>query len=207
VTPPALPPLYAIIDPLDTGRDPVDLADALLAGGARLLQLRLKGVPTRSLLAIATEIREHTQRAGALLIVNDRPDVARAAGADGVHLGPDDLPVEAARMLLPRPALIGVSTHDDGELAAALATDPDYVAVGPIYTTQSKTDARPARGLDAVRQARGRTRLPLVAIGGITAETAATLRQAGADSVAIIGALVRAADVAAATRALVSAVR
>jgi thiamine-phosphate pyrophosphorylase len=200
----ALPPLYAIVDPLDTGRDPVDLTDALLAGGAQLVQLRLKDVPTRTLLAVATAIRERTRRAGALFIVNDRPDVARAAGADGVHLGPDDLPVEAARLILPRPAVIGVSTHDDGELAAALAVEPDYVAVGPIYTTQSKTDARPARGLEAVRQARRQTRLPLVAIGGITADTAVAVRRAGADSVAIIGALVRAADVTAATRSLLA---
>jgi len=205
VTALVLPPLYAIVDPLDTGRDPVDLTEALLAGGARLVQLRLKDVPTRTLLAVATAIRERTRRAGALFIVNDRPDVARAAGADGVHLGPDDLPVEAARLILPRPALIGVSTHDDGELAAALAVEPDYVAVGPIHTTQSKTDARPARGLDAVRQARRQTRLPLVAIGGITADTAVAVRRAGADSVAIIGALVRAADVRAATRSLVAA--
>jgi len=204
VTAPALPPLYAIVDPLDTGRDPVELADALLAGGARLLQLRLKHVPTRTLLAIAVAIRERTRRAGALFIVNDRPDVARAAEADGVHLGPEDLPVAAARLLLPPPAVIGVSTHDDAELSAALAAAPDYVAVGPIYTTQSKADARPARGLDAVREARRRTRLPLVAIGGITADTAVGVRRAGADSVAIIGALVRTPDVTAATRSLVT---
>ena len=207
MTAPALPPLYAIVDPLDTGRDPVELADALLAGGARLVQLRLKHVPTRALLAIAIAIRERTRRAGALLIVNDRPDVARAAGADGVHLGPEDLPVAAARLLLPPPALIGVSTHDDEELEAALAAAPDYVAVGPIYTTQSKSDTRSARGLDAVAKARQRTRLPLIAIGGITADTAGAVRRAGADSVAIIGALVRAPDGAAATRSLLAILR
>ena len=204
MTPLVLPALYAIVDPLDTGRDPVELADALLAGGARLLQLRLKHVPTRTLLAVAGELRARTRRAGALLIVNDRPDVARAACADGVHLGPDDLPVAAARLVLPPPALIGVSTHDDRELAAALGAAPDYVAIGPIYATYSKADAHPARGLSVVAAARRRTRLPLVAIGGITAGTAAAVREAGADSVAVIGALVRATDVVAATRTLLT---
>ena len=201
----ALPPLYAIVDPLDTGRDPVLLAEALLAGGARLLQLRLKDTPTRTILAVAHELRLRTRRFAALLIVNDRPDIARAVQADGVHLGQDDVPLAAARTLLPRPALIGVSSHDARELDAALAAGPDYVAVGPIFATESKSDALPPRGLAAVEAARRRTRLPLVAIGGITTHTAAAVRAAGADSVAMIGALVRAPDVAAATRRMVAA--
>ncbi|HWP64425.1 MAG TPA: thiamine phosphate synthase [Candidatus Limnocylindria bacterium] len=201
----AFPPLYAIVDPLDTGRDPVALARALLAGGARLLQLRLKDVPTRTLLSVASAIRTATREAGALFVVNDRPDVARLVGADGVHLGPDDVPVHVARLLLPPPALIGVSTHDDVELAAALAAGPDYVAVGPIAATTSKADARTARGLAVIAEARRRTRLPVVAIGGLTPETAVAAVQAGAHSVALIGALVRAPDVAAATRALIDA--
>ena len=205
MTAPRLPALYAIVDPLDTGADPLLLADAMLAGGARLLQLRLKGASTRTLLDVARALRVRTHRHGALLIVNDRPDVARAADADGVHLGQDDLPAEAARRLLPRPALVGISTHDDCELDAALAADPDYVAVGPIYATGSKAGALPARGLAVVTDARRRTSCPLVAIGGITLATAAAVRRAGADSVAMIGALVRAPDVAAATRAALAA--
>jgi thiamine-phosphate pyrophosphorylase len=205
VTAPALPALYAIVDPLDTDIDPVVLADALLAGGARLLQLRLKDVSTRTLLEVARALCARTRRHGALLIVNDRPDVARAADADGVHLGQDDLPAAAARRILPRPALIGISTHDDRELAAALAAEPDYVAVGPIYATASKAGAAAPRGLGVLAGARRRTKLPLVAIGGITLETAAAVRRAGADSVAMIGALVRAPDVAVATRQALAA--
>jgi thiamine-phosphate pyrophosphorylase len=202
-----LPALYAIVDPLDTGIDPVHLGDAMLAGGARLLQLRLKDADTSTGLAVARTLREHTRRLGALLLVNDRPDLARACAADGVHLGQDDLPLAAARRILPPPAIIGISTHDDDELAAAIAAGPDYVAVGPIFGTTSKVAALPSRGLESVRTARQRTSLPLVAIGGITPDTAAMVRWAGADSVAMIGALVRAPDVAAATRAAVAALR
>jgi thiamine-phosphate pyrophosphorylase len=205
VTAPRLPPLYAIVDPLDTGRDPVILAEALLAGGARLLQLRLKDAPTRTILEVARELRRRTRRLAALFIVNDRPDIARAVEADGVHLGPDDVPPAAARALLPRPALVGLSTHDARELDEALAAGPDYVAVGPIFATQSKRAAPPPRGLGALEAARRRTRLPLVAIGGITPDTAPAVRAAGADSVAIIAALVRAPDVAAATRRVLAA--
>jgi thiamine-phosphate pyrophosphorylase len=205
VTARILPSLYAIVDPLDTGRDPVLLGEALLAGGARLLQLRLKDATTRDVLEIARELRLRTRRFAARLIVNDRPDIARAVQADGVHLGQDDLPLAAARLLLPRPALIGVSTHDDYELERALADEPDYVAVGPLYATPSKRGTLPPRGLDAVAAARRRTALPLVAIGGITLETAAVVRATGADSVAMIGALVRAPDVAAATRRVLAA--
>jgi thiamine-phosphate pyrophosphorylase len=205
VTAPRLAPLYAIVDPLDTGRDPVALAAALLDGGARLLQLRLKDADTRTLLDVGRAVGALCRRAGALLIVNDRPDVARAIGADGVHLGQEDLPVGVARRLLPPPALVGVSTHDDDELTAALDAAPDYVAVGPVHATASKTEALPPRGLAIVRAARARTALPIVAIGGITAENAAAVRRAGADSVAMIGALTRAPDVAAAVRAVLAA--
>jgi thiamine-phosphate pyrophosphorylase len=206
VTAPRLTPLYAIVDPLDTGRDPVILGEALLAGGARLLQLRLKDVPTRTILEVGRELRKRTRCLAALLIVNDRPDVARAVEADGVHLGQDDIPLSAARALLPPPALIGISTHDARELEDALAAGPDYVAVGPIFATGSKRGALPPRGLAAVEAARRRTPLPLVAIGGITLETASAVRAAGADSVAIIAALVRAPDVVAATRRVLAAV-
>jgi thiamine-phosphate pyrophosphorylase len=197
-----LPPLYAIVDPLDTGRDPVALGEAMLRGGARLLQLRLKGAAPAELYAVARRLRDATTVAGALLIVNDRPDVAAAVGADGVHLGQDDLPPDAARRALPPGSVVGVSTHDPREIAAGIAGAPDYLAVGPVYETDSKARALPARGLDIVRHARRRWPGPLVAIGGITAERAAAVRDAGADSVAMIGALVRAPDVAAAVRAV-----
>jgi thiamine-phosphate pyrophosphorylase len=196
-----LPPLYAIVDPLDTGRDPVALATALLAGGATLLQLRLKDASARDVLAVARAIVPLVRSAGARLVVNDRPDVALAAGADGVHLGQDDLPVAAARRVLGPAALIGLSTHDPAQASAAAAAGADYLGVGPVYATTSKANALLPRGLDLVAAARAAVPdRPLVAIGGITAATAVAVRAAGADSVAMIGALVRADDPAAAVR-------
>ena len=196
-----LPPLYAIVDPLDTGADPVELAAALLAGGARLLQLRLKEATSRELLRVSDAIRPRARAAGALFLVNDRPDIARAADADGVHLGQDDLPVAAARRILGPERLIGVSAHDVREALAAEAAGVDYIAVGPIYATTSKARPLAPRGLDLVRAVRASVQRPLVAIGGISPDTAPAVRRAGADGVAMMAALVRAPDVAAAVRA------
>ena len=200
MTPLVLPALYAIVDPLDTGRSPIDLAAALLDGGARLLQLRLKVAPAREVLDVARAVRPLARQASALLIVNDRPDVARAAEADGVHLGQDDLPVAAARAVLGSGGIIGVSTHSVAEARAAAAAGADYLGVGPVFDTTSKVGALAARGLDLVRAVRDAVTLPLVAIGGITPGTAPDVRAAGAEAVAMIAALVRAPDVAAAVR-------
>jgi thiamine-phosphate pyrophosphorylase len=196
----ALPPLYAIVDPLDTGRDPVDLARAILAGGARALQLRLKDVPARTLLAAARAIVPLARAAGAVFVVNDRVDVARAAGADGVHLGQEDLPLEAARRV-GGDLWIGISTHDPDQAREAAAAGADYLGVGPMYATSSKVNALAPRGPALVTAVRALVDIPLVAIGGITLDTAPTVRAAGADAVAMIGALVRARDVAHAVRA------
>jgi len=206
-TPAALPPLYAIVDPLDTAQDPVALARAILAGGATLLQLRLKNHAPRALWRVASEIVPLAAAAGARVIVNDRPDVAAVVGAAGVHLGQTDVPPDVAARLLPPNALIGISTHDLGEVKKAAPLGPSYVAVGPVFATASKRGALPPRGLDFVREARALTQRPLVAIGGITPETAAAVRAAGADSVAMIGALVRARDVAAVVAETLAALR
>jgi thiamine-phosphate pyrophosphorylase len=195
---PALPRLYAIVDPLDTGRAPLALARAFLEGGARLLQLRMKGASARELLAVAEAIRPLTRAAGALLVVNDRPDVAAAADADGVHLGQEDVPVSVARAVLRPGTLVGVSTHDLDEARAAEAAGADYIGVGPVYETTSKARPLAPRGLDLVRDVRAAVRCPIVAIGGITLDTAPAVLAAGADAVAMIGALVRTADPAAA---------
>lgn len=198
--------LYAIVDPLDTGRDPLDLARAMLDGGARLLQLRLKSTPTGAFLATAERLRELTAAAGATFIVNDRADVARACGADGVHVGQDDLPIEAARAVLGTAPIIGFSTHSETQLAAARARGADYLAFGPIFATTSKHQADPVVGLERLRTVRGLTNGTLVAIGGITAATAPAALAAGADAVAVIAALVRAPDVARATAELIAIV-
>jgi thiamine-phosphate pyrophosphorylase len=202
-----LPPLYAIVDPLDTGRDPVDLARALLAGGARLLQLRWKAATPRQLHAAAAHIAPLARGAGATFLVNDRPDVARAVDADGVHLGQDDVSVAVARRVLRAGALVGVSTHDLAEARAAVAAGADYVGVGPVYATTSKAAAPEARGLALVRAVRVLGPCPIVGIGGITAATAPEVVAAGADAVAMIGTLARAADPAAATAAVLRALR
>jgi thiamine-phosphate pyrophosphorylase len=200
-----LPPLYAIVDPLDTGRDPVALAAALLAGGARLLQLRLKNASPREVHAAAVAIRRLTRDAGALFLVNDRPDIACAVEADGVHLGQDDLPVAAARRVVGPERLIGVSTHDLVEARAAVAAGADYLGLGPVFATASKPKALAPRGLELVRAVRAEVDRPLVAIGGIMVGTAADVLAAGADAVAMIGALVRAPDPAAAAREVMAA--
>jgi len=195
-----LPALYAIVDPLDGERAPAALAALLLAGGARLLQLRLKPASSRDLLAAAERIRPLAHAVGALFLVNDRPDVARAVEADGVHLGQEDLPVAAARRVLGPGRMVGVSTHDVEQARAAVADGADYVAVGPIYATTSKATGLEPRGLALVRAVRAAVPCPVVAIGGITPETATAVRAAGADAIAMIGALVGAADPAAAVR-------
>jgi thiamine-phosphate pyrophosphorylase len=199
-----LPALYAIVDPLDTGREPLALAAAYLAGGAKLLQLRLKDAAPRQLYETALALRAVSRASGALLVVNDRPDVAAAVDADGVHLGQDDVPVAAARAVLPPGRVVGVSTHDLDEARTAIRAGADYLAVGPIFETTSKRGALPARGLELLRAVRALTDRPLVAIGGITLDTAPAVRAAGADGVAMIGALARAEDPAATVRELVA---
>jgi thiamine-phosphate pyrophosphorylase len=197
-----LPALYAIVDPLDTGRSPVDLATAFLAGGARLLQLRLKDATARQLFEAAVAIRPLARASGALFVINDRPDVACAVAADGVHLGQDDVPVTAARRMLGPHRLVGVSTHDLDQARAAVAAGADYIGVGPVFATTSKARPSTPRGLDLVRAVRQAVACPCVAIGGITADTAVSVRDTGADSVAMIAALSRADDPAAAVRAV-----
>jgi thiamine-phosphate pyrophosphorylase len=198
--------LYLIVDPLDTGRDPITLATAMLAGGARLLQLRAKTTATGELLKIAATMRELTAAAGATFIVNDRVDVARAVEADGVHLGQDDLPVASARAILRPGQWIGFSTHSETQLGDARDAGADYLAFGPIFATTSKNAANPVLGCERLAAARRLTDGPLVAIGGITAATAPAVLACGVDAVAVIAAVVRAPDVERATAELLAVV-
>jgi thiamine-phosphate pyrophosphorylase len=197
--------LYAIVDPLDTGRDPVDLARAMLAGGARLLQLRLKNVASGTLLATADRIRDLTAGAGATFLVNDRVDVALACGAEGVHVGLEDLPVDDVRRLVGADRLVGFSTHDEVQIRAAGSSAASYLSFGPIYATTSKRNPDPVLGPARLAAVRPQVTKPVVAIGGITAATIPAVLAAGADAVAIIAALVRAPDVERATAELVAA--
>lgn len=169
------------------------LVRQLARGGVGIAQLRAKALSDRALLEAATTAALAAREAGMLLIVNDRPDIARICGADGVHLGQDDLPPGVARDLLPG-AVIGVSTHDTAQLAAALREPVDYVAVGPVFETASKANPDPVVGLELVRRARAETSLPIIAIGGITRARARAVAEAGADGLAVIGDLLDAPD-------------
>ena len=205
---PPAPFVYPIVDAALVAPDRVGaVVAALAAAGARVLQLRAKAVPDGVFERMAADAVSAAHAAGALLVVNDRPDVARVAAADGVHVGQDDLAPADVRRLLPAAAMVGVSTHDRAQLEAAAASGADYVAVGPVFPTASKDRPDPVVGLDLVRAARAMTRLPLVAIGGITADNAAGVIAAGADGVAVIAALLRAPDPGEAYRRMDAALR
>jgi thiamine-phosphate pyrophosphorylase len=184
-----LPKLYAITDPQLSNYTHSEIVALLLAGGARLIQLRDKEASAKEMMEAARACLERTRAVGARLIINDRVDVAMVTEADGVHLGQEDLTVAEARALLGPKKIIGLSTHSLAQVEAALTTSVNYIAVGPIFTTTTKTNPDPVVGLELLRQARKLTSLPLVAIGGITLETAPEVLQAGADSIAVISAL------------------
>jgi thiamine-phosphate diphosphorylase len=204
----ALPsPLYVILDPeVARGRDLGSLLEAVLAGGCRLVQLRDKRTPLADLLPLARALAERCRRAGAVLIVNDRADLALAADAGGLHVGQDDLPASAARPLLRPGMILGVSTHDREQARRAVADGADYVAVGSIFPTGTKAGFQLV-GPELVRKLRPEIPVPLVGIGGITAENAALVIAAGADGVAVISAVCAAADPEAATRRLMAQLR
>ncbi|HEX8335817.1 MAG TPA: thiamine phosphate synthase [Pyrinomonadaceae bacterium] len=191
-----LPKLYPVTDRRLSGLTHAEQVARLCEGGARLVQLREKHLSPREFYAEAAEALRVAREFGAVLIVNDRADVALAAGAGGVHLGQDDMPPEAARALLGEGKVIGFSTHSVGQAIEAARLPVDYIAVGPVFGTSSKENPDPVVGLEGVRRVReavGRA-VKLVAIGGITAESAPPVLEAGADSVAVIAALVNTRD-------------
>lgn len=166
----------------------VDLARAYLSGGARFLQLRAKTLPSSVFLEVCDAVVALAHEAGALVIVNDRVDLARLSGASGVHVGQDDLPVAEARALLGTEAVIGFSTHSVAQIESALRQPSSYVAVGPVFGTRTKATGYEAVGLRLVSDAVGLCgERPVVAIGGITLENAASVIGAGAACVAVIG--------------------
>jgi thiamine-phosphate pyrophosphorylase len=183
-----LPRIYPILDTETLARRGCAVetaAEALLEGGARILQFRHKGDWSRPIFEQAERVAALARRAGALLIVNDRADIALLLEA-GLHVGQDDLPPRHARRLLGPARVLGLSTGDLQDVAAAAREPVDYHGFGPVFATRSKSDAGAAVGLQAVRQARDAASLPLVAIGGITRENALEVFTAGADSVAVI---------------------
>jgi thiamine-phosphate pyrophosphorylase len=184
-----LPRIYPI---LDTGTieargfSLARAAAALLEGGAGILQLRHKQHWGRAVFDAAREIARMCREAGALFIVDDRADIAMLLDA-GLHVGQDDLPPRDARRLLGSDAVIGFSSHNVQQVCAAGGEPVDYVAFGPVFTTASKRNPDPVTGIEALKGCRELVEMPLVAIGGITRETAAAVLAAGADSVAVIG--------------------
>ena len=197
-----LPRIYPLTDVQLSGLSHADQIKLLTLGGATVIQLRDKQMPA---LELYTQAVAAVSARGAQLIINDRADVALAAGAHGVHLGQDDLPPEAARRLLGNEAIVGYSTHSVEQARHALTLPIDYIAIGPIFDTASKTDTAPTLGLDGLRLVRKAVgNAELVAIGGISHTNARDVIEAGADSVAVISALLSDPErITSATRALI----
>jgi len=191
-----LPRLYSILDTdvLDArGLDPLAVCDVWLDAGIRLSQLRAKAMSSGPVLTLADALVARTRAAGATLIINDRADIAAQCGADGVHVGQDDLSPVDVRVVVGARAIVGLSTHTDAQVAGAVTQPVSYVAIGPVFGTRTKDTGYDAVGLAqvtraaAMAQAAGKS---LVAIGGITLDNAASVLEAGADSLAVISDLV-----------------
>jgi len=174
-----------MLDPAVASLPVVPLARELAGAGVRLMQLRDKRSSAAQIHATARELASMLFQAGVTFILNDRPDIAAILSV-GVHVGQEDLPIEAARRICGQGAWVGVSTHHLDQLRLADATSADYIGVGPIFPTGTKENPDPVVGIDFLRQARELTRKPLVAIGGITLDSAGDVFRAGADSVAVI---------------------
>lgn len=185
-----LPRVYALTDVRLSALSHAEQVELLSDGGASMVQLREKHMPALEFYEQAKAAVGVARRRGLRLIVNDRVDIALAVGASGVHLGQDDMPPEAARRLLGPEAIIGYSTHKVEQARAALELPIDYLAIGPIFATATKTDTSPVLGLEGLREVRDAIGpFPLVAIGGITHANARSVIEAGADAVAVISAL------------------
>jgi thiamine-phosphate pyrophosphorylase len=189
-----LPRLYVILDSALLTIPAQDCAQELADAGVRLLQYRNKAASARELLHASQEIASLLAPRGVSFVVNDRADVAVLAGASGVHVGQEDLGVEQARALVGEDKWVGISTHNLEQFQSAAATSADYIAMGPVFATTSKANPDPVVGTEFIRQVRALTDKPIVAIGGITLENAASIIKAGADSVAVISDILRARD-------------
>ena len=189
-----LPRLYVILDAALLTLPETQVAASLAEAGVRLLQYRNKQASARELLEKSRALAGELVPRNVTFIVNDRPDVAALAGARGVHLGQDDLGVEAARTLMDANSVVGVSTHNEAQFRAAVSSSADYIAIGPIFATSSKSNPDPVVGLETIRQVRRLTDKPIVAIGGITLERAPEVIAAGANTVAVISDILRAAN-------------
>ncbi|MDH4183523.1 MAG: thiamine phosphate synthase [Nitrospinota bacterium] len=187
------------------GRQDADIIAQLAAGGARVVQLRDKKLPARDYYHLSVLYRQETRRHGMLLIINDRPDIAMLCGADGVHLGQEDLPVAQARRLMGPDAIIGASSHSLAEAMAAEEQGASYVNVGPIFATSTKPGAKPI-GLAPLTEAAARLKIPVTCMGGITSQNIGQALKAGGRHIGVVGAIFGRDDVAAAVAELLQAV-
>lgn len=199
-------PLYLITDRHQTGGRPlVPLIRQAVDAGLRAVQVREKDLDTRPLLVLAEEVLRLTRERGAVLFVNDRVDVALAIGAAGVHLRSDSLPVAVSRRLLGPDRVLGVSAHSAAEVVRAESEGADFAVLGPVYETASKRVYGAPIGLRPIEEASRRCRIPVFAIGGVSAGRVAEVRRAGAFGVAVVSALLSAEDIEGATRELLAA--
>jgi thiamine-phosphate pyrophosphorylase len=198
--------LYVITDSaLCPGRTHAHIARAAITGGAKIVQLRDKDATDREFYNWAVELRDLTRSTGVAFFVNDRVDIAAAVGADGVNIGQTDMPVAAARGVLGPDAIIGVSADSLEEALQAERDGADYVGFGPVFPTVTKLDAGPVSGLETLAEVVRNLSIPVVAIGGIGLSNIGQVAETGAAGAAVVSAVVCAADIPSATRALVQA--
>ncbi len=194
--------LYVIVDrKACREKDVVYVAKEAIAGGADVIQLRNKEATAKELIKFGRAIRDLTRRAKVLFIINDRPDIAKAVDADGVHLGQDDLPIKVGRSILGRNKAIGLSTHSLLQAKAAQRSGADYIGVGPIFATPTKPEYK-AVGIDLIKKVRDEIRIPFVAIGGIDESNIEEILAAGATRIAVVRAVCGAKDIRSAARNL-----
>ena len=201
-----LPRIYPITDTRISRLSHAQQVEQLAAGGATLIQLREKAAAPREFYEAALEAMKVARSLGVRIIINDRVDIAIAVGADGAHVGQDDLPPAQARKLLGQERIVGYSTHNLEQALAADSLPVDYIAFGPIFQTMTKENPDPVVGLESLSQIKRHISKPLVAIGGITLERARSVIEAGADSLAIISDLYSTGDIAGHTRSLLNCV-
>ena len=199
---------YLVTDPrIGSSKGLIEIVSAAIDGGVTAVQLRAKGWADRRILETASRLSGICRSQGVLFLVNDRVDIAMASGADGVHLGVDDLPVGSARDLLGSGAVIGYSPEKDADRQAAMAAGASYLGVGPVFGTATKSDAGPAIGLDGLRATVERTPIPCIGIGGIDHGNARAVLDTGAAGVAVVRSIFFADDPTSAARSLVEVMR
>lgn len=195
--------LYLVADAeFAAGRDLVPIIEAAVRGGVTVVQIRAKDLPFGDFLELGRRAAAVLKKKHVPLLINDRVDIALACGASGVHLGQDDMPLALARRVLAKGTVIGISVRTPEEALEAERQGADYVGAGPVYTTLTKTSDLPVIGLEGVRRIKSNIHIPVVAIGGITDENARAVREAGADAIAVISAILGAEDVERAARRL-----